>query len=150
MHGHSFEFRPLVSKTVDILLIIAGLILALKGLAVSLISITSSRSIMAQFNSIMTMDQKLRESNKELNHSVEELEYQKCEIEKAQKTAEYNALHDILTKLPNRRYLDSYLSDIKHSDKAIALLHIDIDGFKQINAGKNSGRTCICCQSRRR
>jgi len=133
MHGHSFEFRPLVSKTVDVLLIIAGMILALKGLAVSLISINSSHSIMSQFNDIMTMDQKLRESNKELNHTVEVLEQQKHEIEKAQKSAEYNALHDMLTKLPNRRCLDRYLSEVEHTDEAIALLHIDIDGFKQIN-----------------
>jgi len=133
LHGHSFEFRPLVSKTVDVLLIIAGIILALKGLAVSLISIVSSRSIMAQFESIMNMEQSLRNSNKELNDSVKVLEDQKQEIEKAQKQAEYNAMHDALTKLPNRRYLENHLANARMTNKTIAVLHIDIDGFKQIN-----------------
>ena len=133
MHGHSFEFRPLVSKTVDVLLIIAGLILALKGLAVSIISIKSSRSIIEQFNSVANMEQKLRISNKELERSVTVLEDQKREIEETQKTAEYNALHDTLTTLPNRRYLDRYLSDAYQSKQPFAVLHIDIDGFKQIN-----------------
>jgi len=133
LHGHSFQFRPLVSKTVDILLIIAGIILALKGLAVSLISIISSRSIMAQFDNIMSMEQSLRNSNEDLNYSVKVLEDQKLEIEKAQKQAEYYALHDALTKLPNRRYLENHLADARIANKTIAVLHIDIDGFKQIN-----------------
>lgn len=133
LHGHSFEFRPLVSKTVDVLLIIAGIILALKGLAVSLISITSSRSIMAQFNNVMKMEQSLRKSNEDLNHSVGELENQKQEIEIAQREAEYNAMHDALTKLPNRRYLENHLTETRLANRTIAILHIDIDGFKQIN-----------------
>jgi len=133
MHSHSFEFRPLVSKTVDVLLIVAGIILALKGVAVSLISINSSRSIIEQFNSVVNIEKKLRISNKELNRSIKVLEDQKREIKKAQKTAEHNALHDTLTKLPNRRYLDTYLKEVYLSRNAIAVLHVDIDGFKQIN-----------------
>src|SRR5690606_15906609 len=50
---------------------------------------------------------------------------------------EHNALHDSLTGLPNRRYLDEVLQ--RHAEDgyfgsgSIALLHIDLDRFKQIN-----------------
>ena len=49
---------------------------------------------------------------------------------------EHTSLHDALTALPNRRYLDKFLSERAASDDGsggIALLHIDLDRFKQIN-----------------
>ncbi len=56
------------------------------------------------------------------------------ELEAAHVRIEYNALHDHLTGLPNRRYLDQQLDEwvsdgLRHS----AILHIDLDRFKQIN-----------------
>mgnify|MGYP001115451520 CR=1 FL=1 len=59
------------------------------------------------------------------------------ELEAARARIEYNALHDSLTGLPNRRYLDEKLSSVTQSwraqDQQIGLLHIDLDRFKQIN-----------------
>lgn len=59
------------------------------------------------------------------------------ELEQARVSIEYNALHDSLTGLPNRRYLDEMLSRSAASGHrgsgSIALLHIDLDRFKQIN-----------------
>ncbi|MBL0370631.1 EAL domain-containing protein [Rhizobium sp. KVB221] len=56
------------------------------------------------------------------------------ELEDAKAKIEHNALHDFLTDLPNRRYLDDRLG---HRDPAtihgLAVLHIDLDRFKQIN-----------------
>ena len=50
---------------------------------------------------------------------------------------EHNALHDSLTGLPNRRYLDEMLkrhaADGYDDSGSMALLHIDLDRFKQIN-----------------
>lgn len=133
LHGHSFEFRPLVSRTVDILLIIAGIILVLKGLAVTLITVISSRSIMSQFQSIVNMEHQLRSKNTELNNTIEVLEAQKDQLAVAREKSEFNALHDTLTGLPNRRYLNEFLSSHNDQNTIIAVLHIDIDGFKQIN-----------------
>lgn len=59
------------------------------------------------------------------------------ELESAKARIEHNAMHDPLTGLPNRRYLDDILE--KHtathtrSDGFAAILHIDLDRFKQIN-----------------
>jgi len=50
---------------------------------------------------------------------------------------EHNALHDTLTGLPNRRYLDTWLVEAAtrchQTGGSVALLHIDLDRFKQIN-----------------
>lgn len=58
-------------------------------------------------------------------------------IEDARNKAEFNALHDSLTEIANRRHLDEVLEERferarRYSDEVI-LLHIDLDGFKAIN-----------------
>ena len=59
------------------------------------------------------------------------------ELDAARVRIEYNALHDSLTGLPNRRYLDERLKSLEaagfNDSGSIALLHIDLDRFKQIN-----------------
>jgi diguanylate cyclase (GGDEF)-like protein/PAS domain S-box-containing protein len=64
-------------------------------------------------------------------------EARNAELESAKAHIEHNALHDSLTGLPNRRYLDDILR--RHAQRCalngrqLALLHIDLDRFKQIN-----------------
>ena len=59
------------------------------------------------------------------------------ELEAARVRIEHNALHDSLTGLPNRRYLDEVLKSYAATgfldSGSVALLHIDLDRFKQIN-----------------
>jgi diguanylate cyclase (GGDEF)-like protein/PAS domain S-box-containing protein len=55
------------------------------------------------------------------------------ELEDARAQMERNSLHDSLTGLPNRRFLDERLLNGRAGPKATALLHIDLDRFKQIN-----------------
>ncbi len=61
------------------------------------------------------------------------LQWRKSEITlaKARAETEWNALHDTLTDLPNRRYLTQAVE--RSNQPYSALLHIDLDGFKQIN-----------------
>ena len=71
-------------------------------------------------------------------------------LEQAKGRIEYNSLHDSLTGLPNRRYLDRVLlgragagvaqiiggqeaSAAGDGETRLALLHVDLDRFKQIN-----------------
>lgn len=57
-----------------------------------------------------------------------------AELEAAQTELEYNALHDMLTGLPNRRKLDQVWQEYMTKPRGrFAFLHIDIDWFKQIN-----------------
>lgn len=59
------------------------------------------------------------------------------ELEAARRAMEYSALHDELTGLPNRRFLqqayDNSLKRRVRRGRRIAVLHADLDRFKQIN-----------------
>ncbi|WIY53021.1 EAL domain-containing protein [Devosia sp. YIM 151766] len=75
--------------------------------------------------------------NEDLRLAKRQAEARASELEAARIRIEHNALHDSLTGLPNRRYLDEVLQ--RHAEDgyfgsgSIALLHIDLDRFKQIN-----------------
>ena len=64
-------------------------------------------------------------------------EARNAELITATARIEHTSLHDALTELPNRRYLDRVLEERAEASRrdgtAIALLHIDLDRFKQIN-----------------
>ncbi|WP_428428841.1 sensor domain-containing protein [Pararhizobium sp.] len=79
----------------------------------------------------VTDDVTLRE---DLERARQLAEARNLELEVARTRIEYNALHDHLTGLPNRRFLDQRLDDwIADTVDYCAILHIDLDRFKQIN-----------------
>jgi len=70
----------------------------------------------------------------ELAHAKRLAEARNQELEATRVRIEYNALHDHLTGLPNRRYLDQRLDEwVADPTRHSAILHIDLDRFKQIN-----------------
>ena len=75
--------------------------------------------------------------NENLKRAKRLTEARNAELETAKAGIEHNALHDSLTGLPNRRYLDEVLRQraaaADGSEEALSLLHIDLDRFKQIN-----------------
>lgn len=75
-----------------------------------------------------------------------EAKLRNTELEQARSLMEHNALHDSLTGLPNRRFLDQNLLDSKAGRMPKALLHIDLDRFKQINdtLGHAAGDAMLC------
>ena len=72
-----------------------------------------------------------------LKAAKELAEARNVELELARARIEDQSLHDALTGLPNRRYLDKVLNEHagrpEATARALALLHIDLDRFKQIN-----------------
>ncbi|MDX8501468.1 EAL domain-containing protein [Mesorhizobium sp. VK4C] len=60
-------------------------------------------------------------------------ESKNAELEMAKARIEHVALHDSLTGLPNRRYLDEMLAESGPPNGHAALLHLDLDRFKHIN-----------------
>lgn len=72
---------------------------------------------------------------RELEHSNALAEIKNIQLEAAQARIEHDALHDPLTGLPNRRYLDEKLKRCGTARRrgSFALLHVDLDRFKQIN-----------------
>lgn len=73
----------------------------------------------------------------ELERAKTLVEARNTELETTRATIEYNALHDFLTNIPNRRYLDSMLINkarlASETNSGMAVLNIDLDRFKQIN-----------------
>ncbi len=71
------------------------------------------------------------------------------ELETAKEKIEHIALHDHLTGLPNRRYLDTILrtraDECRRDGSVLVILHIDLDRFKQINdtLGHRAGDTML-------
>jgi diguanylate cyclase (GGDEF)-like protein len=74
---------------------------------------------------------------RELERAKNLAETRYAELEAAKARIEHNSLHDSLTGLPNRRYLDEilehYAAACVRGGGHAALLHIDLDRFKQIN-----------------
>ena len=72
------------------------------------------------------------ELQKQLRQARDLAEARNVALEAARASIEHNALHDHLTGLPNRRYLDRVLHDEADGGN-LSILHIDLDRFKQIN-----------------
>ena len=76
-------------------------------------------------------------TNQALERARVEAEARNAELVEATARIEHTSLHDALTTLPNRRYLDRFLAERAAAAAAdssgLALLHIDLDRFKQIN-----------------
>lgn len=79
-----------------------------------------------------------------------ELEQRNRELLIAKQNVEHAALHDSLTGLPNRRYMEQVsaenLQQKLGKDRAASFLHIDLDHFKDVNdmLGHAAGDTVLC------
>jgi len=78
-----------------------------------------------------------RNSYLALEKAINKAEKKSQELEETKAAAEYQSLHDPLTKLPNRRFLqqelDERADECRKNNGSLAILHIDLDRFKQIN-----------------
>ncbi len=80
-------------------------------------------------NTNVTDDVKMRE---ELRSAHAQAEIQNRQLEEAGRRLEDQSLHDALTGLPNRRYLDRYL-ETRQPGALHVLVHLDLDRFKEVN-----------------
>lgn len=108
-------------------LIIAMLVIILLGILFIWYVI---RSASQQLKQLQTVQYQLAAGNRVLHMMTEELSLANEELE-------HIAHHDLLTGLPNRRYMmdqfELMLAVAKRHHHTGALLFIDLDGFKQIN-----------------
>ncbi|MFB9952290.1 EAL domain-containing protein [Rhizobium puerariae] len=71
----------------------------------------------------------------ELREARTKAERQNAELRSARRTLEHQSLHDALTGLPNRRFLDQFMAaeETATQDHKLAFIHIDLDRFKEVN-----------------
>ena len=126
LHGRDFanEFRIVRGD---------GEIRHIRGRAAPYVDMTGvPRLIGANWDA--TDDVRLQE---ELKRARDLAEARNEQLEAARARIEYTALHDHLTGLPNRRYLDAAIEgaaqDARQAGSRLAVLHIDLDRFKEIN-----------------
>ena len=76
-------------------------------------------------------------SHRRLEATNRVLEQERNALKQAKDEISHLAYHDPLTELPNRRFLNRYLTRLLHAalpnQRPFALLSIDLDGFKKIN-----------------
>jgi diguanylate cyclase (GGDEF)-like protein len=81
----------------------------------------------------VTADVHLQE---DLRRAKQVSDVQNAQLEEARLVMESAAMHDALTGLPNRRYLDKIVAEHEArpaGDSALTVMHIDLDRFKDIN-----------------
>ncbi|MGV3549761.1 bifunctional diguanylate cyclase/phosphodiesterase [Rhizobium sp.] len=81
----------------------------------------------------VTEDVRLQE---DLRRAKQVSDVQNEQLEEARLVMESAAMHDALTGLPNRRYLDRIVADYEQrpaEEMALTVMHIDLDRFKDIN-----------------
>ncbi len=73
--------------------------------------------------------------NRELASQKAIAEARAIALEQSRTRIEHAADHDYLTGLPNRRYFDRRLAELRRdtSVETVGVVHIDLDGFKEIN-----------------
>ncbi|MDC9837149.1 bifunctional diguanylate cyclase/phosphodiesterase [Rhizobium binxianense] len=75
---------------------------------------------------------------KSRQRTIEKLRLHKKKLVRARQRLEYLSLHDALTGLPNRRFIDQMIAQPRRPgpDDCLILIHIDLDRFKEINDTK--------------
>lgn len=70
----------------------------------------------------------------DLRAANQQLELTNAELQASEARARHMALHDQLTQLPNRIYMNDYLEQaLREPDHSVAVLYFDLDHFKNVN-----------------
>jgi diguanylate cyclase (GGDEF)-like protein len=116
--------------------------------AVALARVNTQISRMRAEQQVVTANEQLRKANDDLERRVEErtrrlidatqrLKEEIADREELQARSQYLAFHDSLTRLGNRvlfkEQLDEALKDVSVTPHPLAVLFLDLDGFKAVN-----------------
>ncbi len=104
---------------------------------------TLARSLTAKHK----MEEELRLAHQALAEKIEMLEAAQVEISASEARCRHIALHDQLTRLPNRLSFQQTLTDaLADRQQDVAVLFVDLDRFKLVNdtLGHSAGDELVC------
>jgi diguanylate cyclase (GGDEF)-like protein len=148
------DLQDLHKRRKHLLLVAALLALAaliVGGISGALLQRKISRPILDMANAMdaVTVDQnfsvrvalsgadEIRHLGQGFNEMLSELERRETAQKNAEEKLQFQALNDVLTGLPNRRLLSDRLTQLLaaagRESRIVALLYIDLDGFKLVN-----------------
>jgi diguanylate cyclase (GGDEF)-like protein len=110
------------------------------------------RTMAASLSAKWKMENDLKEAHQALEQKFAELEAAQVEIQASEARCRHIALHDQLTRLPNRVYFQNFLNEaLADRQDEVSILFIDLDRFKLVNDtfGHGAGDELICELSER-
>lgn len=93
------------------------------------------------------LDRALRDVHQQLEIKVRQLEEANVEISASEARCRHLALHDPLTRLPNRLYFKNFIDEaLIRREGTLAVMYLDLDHFKNVNdsLGHCAGDELIC------
>jgi diguanylate cyclase (GGDEF)-like protein len=105
------------------------------------------RTLAHSLTSKWSMEADLKRAHQALADKVEQLEAAQVEIKASEARCRHIALHDQLTRLPNRLGFQQNLSDaLANRQSEVAVLFVDLDRFKLVNdtLGHSAGDELVC------
>ncbi len=87
----------------------------------------------------------------DLRRTQAALEQKIAEVEASEARCRHIALHDHLTRLPNRLAFQTFLDEARNTERDFAVMFLDLDRFKQVNdaLGHDAGDELMCRLSER-
>jgi diguanylate cyclase (GGDEF)-like protein len=110
------------------------------------------RTLAASLSAKWRMEADLHSAHRALAAKIEELETSQVELAASEARCRHIALHDELTRLPNRVYFQRFLTDaLQDRQQDVAILFVDLDRFKLVNdtLGHGAGDELVCSLSQR-
>ncbi|MCM1983586.1 transporter substrate-binding protein [Lyngbya confervoides] len=83
------------------------------------------------------LEKRIQDRTAKLTEALQNLQRAQCQLIEKEESLQYEALHDYLTGLPNRKHfvdqLNAFITDPSGNPRSYAVLFLDLDYFKVIN-----------------
>lgn len=141
LQRYSFDLHPPVSRTIDIMLVLLGLLFCIKAGAAIMAAKASVRAASQHVDDFTRIENQLQTKSKQLELTIRDHKRQEehRKLKAEQERVDNQTMLDAMTNLPNQKSLDKKLAQWAEERCKIALFMIDIDQVRNFN--DNYGHT---------